>query len=249
MPRRRRLARSLCGGAIAAGVLTGATAGGVTIAGAVTSAASAPTSTIYACRVIATGLLRQIAGANACLPLLESPVQWNVPGPTGPQGIAGTPGPAGPRGVRGPLGPQGLTGLVGPAGPQGPKGDQGPALTADGATVAPLENTKSLTYTDLSTAGPAVTAMVGVSGRVLVTLTSKMPSGAAMAFEISGASTVPADDATSLVISAAPGLSSQAGATYLVTGLNAGANTFTAKYRATMQHTEFQNRSIIVIPL
>jgi hypothetical protein len=41
----------------------------------------------------------------------------------------------------------------------------------------------------------------------------------------------------------------QASATYLVTGLTPGLNTFTAKYRTASAGAIFSNRSIIVTPL
>ena len=41
----------------------------------------------------------------------------------------------------------------------------------------------------------------------------------------------------------------QGSATFYVSGLTAGSNTFTAKYRGTVGTATFSNRSITVIPL
>ena len=49
--------------------------------------------------------------------------------------------------------------------------------------------------------------------------------------------------------STTPYISVQASATYLVSGLTAGSNTFTAKYRVDASTGTFVNRNIIVIPL
>jgi hypothetical protein len=75
-----------------------------------------------------------------------------------------------------------------------------------------------------------------------------------MGFAVSGATTLAASDAQSLVAGilgggGAPRPDMQGSATYLVTGLTAGSNTFTAKYRVDGSTGTFANRNIIVIPL
>ena len=70
-----------------------------------------------------------------------------------------------------------------------------------------------------------------------------------MGFAVSGATTVAAADTQSLnLISATANASAQVTATYLVTGLTAGSNTFTAKYKAGSNTCTFVNRSMIVTP-
>lgn len=53
----------------------------------------------------------------------QTVLNWNIPGPVGPQGYQGG---AGPQGVQGPVGPLGPQGSVGPVGNGGPKGAMGP---------------------------------------------------------------------------------------------------------------------------
>jgi hypothetical protein len=120
------------------------------------------------------------------------------------------------------------------------------------ATVATSETTTSLTYTDLTTPGPAVSPVTGTSAMVIVSAqlgSNTASDGGAMAFAVSGATTVAATDAQCM--SNHVGNTSQQGsAVYVVTGLTPGVNTFTAKYRATLGGTcTAINRQITVIPL
>lgn len=57
----------------------------------------------------------------------ETPISWNIKGPTGPAGPAGIAGPTGPTGPAGANGLPGATGATGPSGPQGAQGSQGVA--------------------------------------------------------------------------------------------------------------------------
>lgn len=98
---------------------------GATLVASSTSTPSTP-STIQACALNHVGTLRMVSSASQCL-AIETPVTWNVAGPTG---AAGGPGPIGPVGNTGPAGTtgsQGVSGAAGPAGPQGPQGLAGPA--------------------------------------------------------------------------------------------------------------------------
>jgi hypothetical protein len=104
----------------ASGLVATGLAGGYAYA----SASSPVTTTIYACRLTATGALRQVDAPGGCQ-IGETPVQWNVTGPKGDTGATGGLGPVGPQGSQGPKGDTGATGGLGPMGPQGPKGDQG----------------------------------------------------------------------------------------------------------------------------
>jgi hypothetical protein len=112
------------------------------------------------------------------------------------------------------------------------------------------QTTTSTTFTDLSTAGPTVTVTTGTSA--LVHLNAKMScsvsDGVLMGFAVSGASTVAATttQAVQLVGTNAFTLS----ATFLITGLTAGSNVFTAKYRISFSGTAtFSDRNILVQPL
>lgn len=147
-----------------------------------------------------------------------------------------------------------------------PIGTNGARLTADSGsssglswllpatnTVATSESTTSTSYTDLTTSGPAVTVTVGASGTAMVIITAKItvPGSTAitaMSFAVSGASTVSASDARALFIDRSS--ENQRSSTVMfLTGLTAGSNTFTAKYRSTLGNTgTFADRDITVIP-
>lgn len=114
----------------------------------------------------------------------------------------------------------------------------GPSTLA--AYVATSQTTASTSYTDLATVGPVVTMITGTSVLVTVScLTSNNQANAnaesgvtAMSVAVSGASTVAASDAWA---GYGPQIhtshtQSRAG-TFLITGLTAGTNVFTAKYR------------------
>ena len=122
--------------------------------------------------------------------------------------------------------------------------------TPSGATVATSEATSSTTYTDLTTSGPAVTVTVS-STKALVTVTTRLSGGNGgatcfMGFAVSGSTTVAAADEQTVMSTGTSAI--QESATYLVTGLTAGSNTFTAKYKAGSNTCTFLNRNIIVTP-
>jgi hypothetical protein len=169
-------------------------------------------------------------------------------GPTGATGLTGLQGPAGATGPQGPTGPTGATGATGATGPQGPAGA---TPTPGSATVATSETiTTSASYADLTTSGPATTVTVSSAGKAVVTVTSYLQNGNSgkscwMAFAVSGATTVSPTDTQSLAALGGPYRHS---ATYVVTGLTAGSNTFTAKYKAEANTCTFADRNIIVTP-
>ncbi len=122
--------------------------------------------------------------------------------------------------------------------------------------VTSNESTTSSSYTDLSTPGPAVTLTTGTKALVIVTcfMQQNSSSGAYgfMSFAVSGASSVSATDTKAvynrMVYSPDDGM--RASAVTLLTGLTAGSNTFTAKYKASGAGTpSFNNRSIVVIDM
>jgi len=119
------------------------------------------------------------------------------------------------------------------------------------------ENTASAAFVALTTPGPAVTATIGPGGVALVIVHAFVGGNIAnleaiMGFVISGASTVAASDSFSArrrindaFISGTDGLD----ASFLVTGLTAGANIFTAVYKVSAGTGRFAYRKITVIPL
>ena len=97
---------------------------------------------------------------------------------------------------------------------------------------------------------------VPASGKALVIVTASETNagssgGAFMGFAVSGATTVAASDtqAFSFVNGGNQAQTVQASGTFYVSGLTAGSNTFTAKYRGTVGTATFVNRSITVVPL
>jgi hypothetical protein len=109
-----------------------------------------------------------------------------------------------------------------------------------------------------------VSATITSSGKALVTITGGMSfpfsnsTGTVqgnIGFAVSGATTLAASDAQSLMLSsgvnaaASNTIGAQMSATYLVTGLTAGSNTFTLQYKTSGDTVTFVNRNIIVIPI
>lgn len=121
------------------------------------------------------------------------------------------------------------------------------------AEVATLQTTTSTTYTDLTTAGPAVTITVPTGGmRVKITVGCELAqqSTAArvyMGYAVSGSTTIAATDTTA-VMQNGTGLTDQYSHVSVVT-LSAGSNTITAKYRTASGTAQFSNRKILVEPL
>ncbi|SON63382.1 hypothetical protein MSIMFI_04912 [Mycobacterium simulans] len=133
----------------------------------------------------------------------------------------------------------------------------GPAGTS---YVSTSQATSSASYTDLATTGPEVTANVGASGAAMVFLSSHIGTSVnvkgSMSFAVSGATTIAANDnrriAFQTPFGAGAGASASLGASFVVTGLIPGSNTFTAKYRADQfspGFAGFENRRVEVVPL
>jgi len=125
-------------------------------------------------------------------------------------------------------------------------------LTAQSATVLTLENTTSTTYTDLATSGPAVTLNTGITALVTVSCACDNDTGTLgseltyMSAAVSGATTLAASDNYATEHRLGPNLVSVS-STFLLTGLTAGSNTFTAKYRASASRGRFRKRTITVV--
>jgi hypothetical protein len=125
-------------------------------------------------------------------------------------------------------------------------GDAAGVPRPSSASVATSQSTTSTTYAALATAGPSVTVNL-TSGSALVTFTAAVTANSLcnMSFNAGGFT---AADAQSLQLFTG-GSAVQVSATFYVTGLTAGSNTFTGVYRSQTGGTcTFANRSIIVIP-
>lgn len=125
-------------------------------------------------------------------------------------------------------------------------GSQWVRITPDSAAVDTQQTTTSTSYTDLSTVGPAVTVVTGTSA--LVTVCAQIKNSGAdvsyMGVAVSGASTVAAGDTRAAEV---VGTSTHTPSmTFKMTGLTAGSNTFTAKYRVVSGTGTFANRNITV---
>lgn len=129
------------------------------------------------------------------------------------------------------------------------------ATGAQTAAVLTSETEASATYDDMTTPGPAVTVTIGANGLALVSIfcdqaNDTIDAKTYMGFAISGATTVAASDNFAVSFQSAKAAAAyQGSATFLVTGLTAGSNTFTAKYRVSSGTGTFIRRKITVVPL
>lgn len=124
-------------------------------------------------------------------------------------------------------------------------------ITPESASVETSESTSSTSFTDLSTAGPAVTIETGT--KALVTFSSQVNQAASqsayLAIAVSGATTVAATEYTRTGFGASTQLYTYAARSVKITGLTAGENTFTMKYRVDGGTLSFANRDIAVVGL
>lgn len=125
-------------------------------------------------------------------------------------------------------------------------------LDASEAVVLTAESTTSTSFTDLATAGPAVT-VTSAGTRALVVWSATMYSadgttrGGYCDYAISSATTRAASDDTAICATANnTGSGYRFSGTDLVT-INPGSNTFTLKYRSTGGSFVFQRRSLMVL--
>lgn len=132
------------------------------------------------------------------------------------------------------------------------------AVTAvGGAEVLTNQTTTSTSYTDLTTAGPAVTITTGTSVIVFITADLGDPSNTAglirASFAVSGATTRAASDNEALIAAGGAISTADPFGTYsravVITGLTAGSNVFTMKYKVSTGTASFQNRNIVIVAL
>jgi hypothetical protein len=122
------------------------------------------------------------------------------------------------------------------------------------ARVETAQETSSATYTDLSTAGPAVTLTTGTKVLVIVSTqiyTTGSSQSGFMDFAISGATTRSATDSTAVAMTGPTAYANEqyASRASRIT-VTAGSNTFTAKYRESgASSAGYQYREICVIDL
>ena len=118
------------------------------------------------------------------------------------------------------------------------------------AAVETNQSTTSTSFTDLATAGPAVTLTTGTKALVLIKATTyhgTANNSTYVSFTVSGASTVAAVDSKGFSVSSTNAFG--VGAGFLITGLTAGSNTFTMKYRGDAGTSNFLQRHISVIDM
>ncbi len=127
------------------------------------------------------------------------------------------------------------------------------ARTPATATVATSQSTIVTSYTDLTTVGPSITATTGTIAIAMfaTSLTNVTANSAAMcSVAVSGASSVAASDAWMIQADGLPtNQFIRIGIAHVFTGLTAGSNIFTLKYKAGSGTATFQNREINIIPL
>lgn len=124
--------------------------------------------------------------------------------------------------------------------------------TPSTASVNVQQSTTSSSYTNLSTSGPAVTVTTGTRALVIIncSLQNTSTNSSFASFDVTGASSISAVDDYAIRHRDGTGSNGeeQMGRAHLFTGLTAGTNTFTMKYRVIGGTGRFDNREIIVIP-
>ena len=119
----------------------------VPVVGAATwvSASEDRPAAIHGCVDRHNGQVRIVSPQGHCR-RSETALDWNVEGPPGAPGPAGTSGPAGVNGDPGPAGPAGVNGDPGPAGPPGAPGTPGVSgweYVVSSAVLLPAGGTRS----------------------------------------------------------------------------------------------------------
>lgn len=127
------------------------------------------------------------------------------------------------------------------------------------AVVDANETTTSTSYTNLATVGPTVTVTTGTKalvvhgGRIGANTNTAGAPSTKMSWAVSGATTVAASDNYACgTVHASAGANSEViygSRWWLITGLNAGSNTFQAKYAVSSGTGSFMFRSLHVLPL
>lgn len=119
--------------------------------------------------------------------------------------------------------------------------------------MATAQTTTSVTYANLATTGPAVTATTGTRALVFGTAFSSSNSigqKSWISYAVSSATTIAASDTVSHEFQAY-GSSAEHRGTFatLSKTLNAGSNIFTMQYRVSAGTSTFQDRELVVVAL
>lgn len=128
----------------------------------------------------------------------------------------------------------------------------GATLRASGASVLTEQSTTSTSFTDLATSGPSVTLTTGTKALIVFGAGAYNSTTAysRMSFAVSGATTLTASDDYKFEIYTSTGQIVVSGCySVVLTGLTAGSNTFTCKYKASSGTASFYNRRIYVMDL
>ena len=151
---------------LVAGVLIGATVGGVGIV-----VAAATTNTVTGCANKTTGILRYAADGK-CKSKIENKVEWNQAGVAGAAGAAGATGATGATGEKGDKGNTGVTGATGETGAAG--------ATFQNATEVALTATATLTSAQMIssrlfkvTSATAVSLTTATAAEILTTMSGE----------------------------------------------------------------------------
>lgn len=120
------------------------------------------------------------------------------------------------------------------------------------AEVLTSQTTTSTSYTDLATVGPSVTVDTGTNVVCIIHAQFSVSTSAAtllMSVAVSGATTVAASDQNAFFSADAFTNGGAAAALLFFTGLTAGTNIFTMKYKVSANTGTFLRRRLLVIPL
>lgn len=124
-----------------------------------------------------------------------------------------------------------------------------------------MQTTTSTSYTNLASVGPVVTVTTGTAALVLWSAgmaNTSANSQMVVSVAVSGATTVAENDNWAIITDGMAAWSNpnepadqhnRRGAAKLFTGLNAGSNTFTMKYKVGSGTGRFRYRELIVYPL
>jgi hypothetical protein len=122
--------------------------------------------------------------------------------------------------------------------------------TSASAIVATSETTTSTSYTNLTTAGPAVTLTTGTKALVIVSAASNNGGASGRNFasyKVSGATTIASSDTVAQYTMGGNVMRNSSASR--LSSLTAGSNTFTMEYRVSGSTGTFLDRQIIVIDL
>lgn len=116
----------------------------------------------------------------------------------------------------------------------------------EAAAIATNESTSSTSFTNLTTPGPAVTAVTGTKALCFFGMQVGPSVDVIVSIAVSGATTIAANEDNALIYSLNGGYWTGFG--YFDT-LTAGTNTFTVRYKVTSGSSNFLRRRLLVIPL